>query len=193
VDEGRVHCQRRPALERRVVETSQPPGEPVAMTEEERPQRRLLNETCGGVGIAARDRMLDRELRASGVRVPGRCSAVQPGLGPRLTTLELCPQVIAQQVVVAVGRLRPRDLADEQVRACEVPQSLRRVRQPSDGPGQLWLDHVEDRCPREQPDVAVVEDRSQLGPQVFCDVAIPPRHVARLEGGRLTSPMSEGH
>ena len=180
MEERRPDREARPARERRVVEGPEPPVEPVAVALEVGPLRRLFDEEGRGVDVAARDRMLDRELRAPGRRVPGRRPAVERGLGVRLPTLQLGAQVVAQEVVVAVRGRATGDLADEQVRAHEPPQALRRVGHPGDDLGQPRLDGVEDRRPREEGDVPVVERRSQLGVEVVRDVALATGHGIRL-------------
>jgi len=88
----------------------------------------LIDKARSGVNIATGEDVLDGQLRALRLRVPGRRSAVEVRFDTRLATLELGTQVIPQQVVVAPRGLGAGDLADEQVRAGKRPQTLRRVR-----------------------------------------------------------------
>ena len=79
---------------RLVPEVRQPAFEPVAMTGMERSQCRLLDKARSGVNIATGEDVLDGQLRALRLRVPGRRSAVEVRFDSRLATLELGTQVV---------------------------------------------------------------------------------------------------
>ncbi len=178
IHHGRAHRECRAAREGLVVERLEPPGEPVAVTEQVGPKRRTFDQDRCGVGVAACDRVFDGELRAAGIQVPDRGPVVEFGQGSRLTALQVRLEVVAQQVVVAEGGRLARELTDEQVRVGEPPQPVRRIGQGRDGLGKPRLEDIDDRRPREQRDVEIVEYRAELRPEVLRDVAVPTRHLA---------------
>ena len=192
VDEGRTEGERRPALEDTRVEGSQPLAEAIAVAKEIGLQRRCLDQPRSCVGIAARDGVLDRELRPTGIGIPRRRPAVEARLGLRLATFQLGRQVVSQEAVIAERRLLAGDLADEEVCAGQPSQPLGGVGLVRHVLGEPRLDDVEDRRPREDRDVAVIEDGAQLGSQVLRDVSITPGRLAHPGGARPGALMAQG-
>ena len=192
VDPGAGDGQGRTPQEGGLIERPQPPVELVGVAAVELRQEHGQDERRGQVGVAAHERMLDRGLGAVGGCIPPGCAAVKLRGQLRLPSLELLAQEVAQEVVVAVASPRPADLADELVRARQRPQPCGGSGQPDHRLGDLRLDHLEDRAPREERDVVVIEIRQDLGPQVVRDVAGLARHGVGGARRPARPPTGEG-
>ena len=171
------------ALEDRVVEAPQPVVECRRMASVVGRQRRPRDETGGRVHVAARHRVLDRQLETARGRIPGRRPQMELLRRSGLPSHQLGLEVVPQQAVVAVRLLFGTDLRDEQVRARQRRQSRRGPGHPDDGLRDPGLHRVKDRRASQERDVIVPEGREKLRLEVLGDEATPTGHVADRDRG----------